>query len=91
MSIEIAKEHVISTTDARRNLSKYLEEAKRHSWFIFKNATPRAVILDIDDYEVLKRRIDELEELLDHAILAKELEVRRTAPGKEEEIDLAAL
>ena len=91
MGIETAREHVISTTDARRNLSKYLEEAKRHSWFIFKNATPRAVILDIDDYEALKRRIDELEELLDHAILAKELEVRRTAPGKEEEIDLAAL
>ncbi len=41
MGIEIAREHVISTTDARRNLSKYLEEAKRHSWFIFKNATPR--------------------------------------------------
>ncbi len=49
------------------------------------------MILDIDDYEALKRRIDELEELLDHAILAKELEVRRTAAGKEEEIDLAAL
>jgi len=91
MGVEIAKEHIISTTEARRNLSKYLDEAKRHSWFIFKNATPRAVILDIDDYEALKRRIDELEELLDHAILAKELEVRRTAPGKEEEIDLAAL
>jgi len=91
MGIEIAKEHVISTTDARRNLSRYLEEAKGHSWFIFKNATPRAVILDIDDYEALRARIDELEELLDHAILAKELEVRQAAPGKEEEIDLATL
>jgi len=91
MSIEVAKEHVISTTDARRNLSRYLEEAKGHSWFIFKNSTPRAVILDIDDYEALKGRIDELEELLDHAILAKELDIRRSAPGEEEEIDLATL
>lgn len=91
MSIEVAKEHVISTTDARRNLSRYLDEAKTHSWIIFKNATPRAVILDIDNYEALKERIDKLEELLDHAILAKELEVRRAAPGNEEEIDLASL
>jgi len=49
------------------------------------------VILDIDDYEALKGRIDELEELLDHAILAKELDIRRSAPGEEEEIDLATL
>lgn len=91
MGIEITKEHVISTTEARRNLSRYLAEAKRHPWFVFKNATPRAVILDIHDYEALKGRIDELEELLDHVILAKELEARRAAPGEEEEIDLAAL
>jgi len=91
MSIEVAREHVISTTDARRNLSRYLDEAKGHSWFIFKNATPRAVILDIDNYEALKERITDLEELLDHAILAKELEVRRTAPGNEEDIDLSTL
>ncbi|MCD5417631.1 hypothetical protein LR021_04655 [Candidatus Bipolaricaulota bacterium] len=49
------------------------------------------MILDIDNYEALKGRIDKLEELLDHAILAKELEVRRAAPGNEEEIDLASL
>lgn len=91
MGIEIAKEHVISTTEARRNLSKYLAEVKRHPWFIFKNATPRAVILGIDKYEALRERIDELEELLDHVILAQELEARRAALGEEEEIDLAAL
>ena len=91
MGVEVAKEHVISTTEARKNLSKYLEEAKGHSWFIFKNSTPRAVILDIDDYEALKARIDELEELLDHSILARELDVRRRAPGEEEEIDLSTL
>ena len=91
MGIEVAKEHVISTTDARRNLAKNRDDSKKQARFIFKNATPRAVILDIDNYEALKGRIDELEELLDHAILAKELEVRRTAPGNEEEIDLATL
>ena len=91
MSVEIIKEHVLSTTEARKNLSRYLSEATKHPWFIFKNATPRAVILDIDDYEALKKRIDELEELLDHVILAKELEARRTAPGEEEEIDLTAV
>lgn len=91
MSIEIAKEQVISTSEARRNLSKYLNEAEKHPWYIFKNATPRAVILDIDDYEALKERIEELEELLDHVILAKELEARKAAAGEEEEIDLATL
>lgn len=91
MSVEIAKEHVISTSDARRHLSKYLNEADKHPWYIFKNATPRAVILDIDDYETMKERIEELEELLDHVILAKELEARKKAPGKEEEIDLETI
>lgn len=91
MSIEIAKEQVISTSEARRNLSKYLAEADKHPWVIFKNATPRAVILDIEDYEALKERIDELEEQLDHVILAKELEARKAAAGEEEEIDLATL
>jgi len=87
----IEKGHVISTTEARRDLSKYLNEVGEHPWFIFKNATPRAVILDIDDYEALQGRIEHLEGLLDHVFLAKELEARKTAPGEEEEIDLSTL
>jgi len=80
----IEKGHVISTTEARRDLSKYLNEVGEHPWFVFKNATPRAVILDIDDYEALQG-------LLDHVLLAKELEARKTAPGEEEEIDPSTL
>lgn len=91
MGVEIKRGYVTSVTEARRNFSKYLDEAKKHPWFVFKNATPRAVILDIDDYEALKSRVDELEELLDHVLLAKELEARRAAPGEEEQIDLAVL
>jgi len=87
----IEKGHVISTTEARRDLSRYLNEVSEHPWFIFKNATPRAVILDIDDYEALKGRIEKLEELLDHVLLARELEARRAAPGEEEEINLSLL
>ena len=87
----IEKGHVISTTEARRDLSKYLNEVGDHPWFIFKNATPRAVILDIDDYEALQGRIEHLEGLLDHVLLAKELEARKAAPGEEEEIDLSTL
>ncbi len=87
----IEKGHVISTTEARRDLSKYLNEVGDHPWFVFKNATPRAVILDIDDYEALQGRIEHLEGLLDHVLLAKELEARKAAPGKEEEIDLSTL
>ena len=87
----IEKGHVISTTEARRDLSKYLNEVGDHPWFVFKNATPRAVILDIDDYEALQGRIEHLEELLDHVLLAKELEARKAAPGEEEEIDLSTL
>ena len=91
MGIEIAKGHVISTTEARRDLSRYLNEVREHPWFIFKNATPRAVILNIDDYEALQGRIEELGGLLDHVLLARELEARRAAPGEEEEIDLSTL
>ncbi len=87
----IEKGHVISTTEARRDLSKYLNEVGEHPWFIFKNATPRAVILDIDTYEALKGRIEDLEELLDHVLLARELEARRAAPGEEGEINLSLL
>jgi len=87
----IEKGHVISTTEARRDLSKYLNEVGEHPWFVFKNATPRAVILDIDDYEALQGRIEHLEGLLDHVLLAKELEARKTAPGEEEEIDPSTL
>lgn len=87
----IEKGHVISTTEARRDLSKYLNEVGDHPWFVFKNATPRAVILDIDDYEALQGRIEHLEGLLDHVLLAKELEARKAAPGEEEEIDLSTL
>ena len=45
------KEQCISVTDLRTKTKEYLESLKESEKYIFVNNKPRAVLMDIDEYE----------------------------------------
>jgi hypothetical protein len=47
------KDQCISVTDLRVNTKDCLSGLKRHAKYIFVNNRPKAVIIDIDEYENL--------------------------------------
>lgn len=56
------KEQCISVTDLRTKTKEYLESLKESEKYIFVNNKPRAVLMDIDEYENLRQdyRLQEL-------------------------------
>lgn len=56
------KEQCISVTDLRTRTKEYLESLKEGEKYIFVNNKPRAVLMDIDEYENLRQdcRLQEL-------------------------------
>ncbi|OGJ51332.1 hypothetical protein A2335_04925 [Candidatus Peregrinibacteria bacterium RIFOXYB2_FULL_32_7] len=54
------KDQCISVTDLRINPKKCLKDLEKHEKYLFINGRPKAAIVDLDEFERMKKVFDEM-------------------------------
>lgn len=88
MSITFEKKQIVSSTELVRAFKKYESELSLHDIFIFKRNAPEAVLMDYERYEKIKRKMEELEELLEHLSIYEMVQKRKASPAKKISLEI---
>jgi len=80
----------ISISEARPKLTHLVDDVSTggEAYFIISNSEIKAVLLSIDEYDVLRERLEDLEDTVD--ILRAELEGEQTMPFEEHQEKIKA-
>ncbi|MCK4392497.1 type II toxin-antitoxin system Phd/YefM family antitoxin [Candidatus Bipolaricaulota bacterium] len=91
MTVKIARDQMRSSSEVRRHLGEYLDEARECDLYILRRGKPAAVIVHIDRYEALLEQLGELQELEEHLAIYKMIKEREGQIEAEEFVSLDEL
>lgn len=85
--LKLDREYMVSSTELVRNFSKFMDKIKENPIYIMKNNDIEGIIMDIEEYEMLLKKIKYLENKLEDNYIKDKVVTRKQNFNIDDAID----